>query len=52
MFVKIDLYSGESSIVEYSEELREELNSCEYSKGVIDVYRGEEEMYIEIVKEK
>ena len=30
MFVKIDLYSGESSIVEYCEELREELNSCEY----------------------
>ncbi len=35
-----------SEEVEYSEELREELDSIECKSGAIDVYIGEEVMYI------
>ena len=48
MYIMIDLYSGESKEVLMCEGLKEELNSCEYSKGVIDVWRSEEAMYVKV----
>jgi hypothetical protein len=48
MFVKIDLYSGESTIVDDSSVLREHLNSINYVEGAIKTWLDEEYMIIQI----
>jgi len=48
MFVKIDLYSGESTIVDDSSVLREHLNSIKYVEGAIKTWLDEEYMIIQI----
>ena len=48
MYVKIDLFSGESEEMKMCKELKEELNSCLYSKDVIEVWLSEEVMYVKV----
>ena len=51
MYVKIDLFSGESEEMKMCKELKEELNSCLYSKDVIEVWLSEEVMYVKKQKQ-
>ena len=46
MYVKIDLYSGESTIVEDNEELREHLDNAECVKGAVNTWLSEEMIVI------